>query len=141
MSHPHPRGYASSAEPIEQLPRVQPGPGPGAIDAPFVRVDLIHSRCGKRAAEHPYPASPMIACPFPALPTGAIPIEFVQDTEPRVRVVGLPDTVHLPGDVLEALDHLARVCRTAYGMGVEVEADRSEEVAEAMDTLRRALGL
>lgn len=69
-------------------------------------------------------------------------VEFARDTEPRVRVVGLPDTVHLPGDVLEALDHLARVCRTAYGMGVEVTADADlDEVRDALELIRRRLDL
>lgn len=69
-------------------------------------------------------------------------VEFaVAPVEPVVRVVGIPDTVQLPGDVLEALEHLARVCRTAYGMGVEVEAAGEREAAQlAVETLRRYLG-
>lgn len=100
--------------------------------------DLIHGPCGRKLSEHP--GSIAALCRFPAVDRPAV--EFTRDTEPRVRVVGLPDTVHLPGDVLEALDHLARVCRTAYGMGVEVTADGDlDEVRAALDTIRRRLDL
>jgi hypothetical protein len=69
------------------------------------------------------------------------PVEFAQHVEPAVRVVGIPDTVHLPGDVLEALEHLACVCRTAYGLGVEVESGGEREAAVlALETIRRYLG-
>lgn len=124
MTHPRPRGYASSAEPIEQLP--------------VVRTELIHSRCGKPAAEHPYPASPTIACPFPELPLAGFPIVPV---EPTIRVCGIPDPSSIPPEVMRLLDDLARACRDAYGLGVEVTADDPEQLAEALDMLRRGLGL
>lgn len=111
---------------------------PPDLEVEGLQLVRVHPWCGRPLSEHPPEArAPGAACPFPA----QAPVEFARDDEPRVRVLGLPDTVHLPGDVMEALDHLARVCRTAYGMGVEVEADRSEELSEALDVVRRGLGL
>jgi hypothetical protein len=100
-------------------------------------AELLHSRCGRRFAEHPYPASPAIACPFPARP----PVEFtLGPVEPVVRVCGIPNPGDLPGPVVEVLIALAEALRDHYGLGVEVEAEGEREAAvRAVETLRRYL--
>jgi hypothetical protein len=77
-----------------------------------------------------------------ARPARQEPVEFIRDTEPRVLVRGLPDPGHMPDAVSTALDGLARACRDAYGMGVEVTAEGDlDEVREALELIRRRLDL
>jgi hypothetical protein len=70
------------------------------------------------------------------------PVEFaVRPPEPAVRIVGVPDPSSIPPEVMRCLDDLARACREAYGLGVEVEGGGEREAALlALETLRRYLG-
>ena len=75
-------------------------------------------------------------------PTVGHPVEIaLVPAESAVRVVGIPDTTAIPPEVMRGLAELARACRDAYGMGVEVEAQQNHEAAVlAVETLRRYLG-